>query len=123
MNLPLNRYLNSHNRYRRYTGVVTFVAGAAAVPASAWAVQQAIFSLLGLTFITIGLYDLYTSNFYRVIRPAGFITAGVGVVLVALDVIHFWELIILWPLAFILFGTISLVTGILADWNENFAGT
>jgi hypothetical protein len=119
MNLPLTHYLSTHNRYRRSTGIVTFVAGAAAVPASAWAVQEAVFSLLGLTFVTMGLYDLYTSDFYRVVRPAGFTVAGVGVVLVSLNVIRFWELIVLWPLAFVLFGTISLLTGILADWNEN----
>jgi hypothetical protein len=97
--------------------------GSIAVPASAWAVQEAIFSLLGLTFVFMGLYDLYTSNFYRVIRPAGFITAGVGIVLVALNIIQFWELIVLWPLAFVLFGTISLLSGILADWDETYMRT
>lgn len=100
-----------------------FAGGVLILPLSAWLVQLTIWSLLGLTLVVLGLYDLYMSNFYRIIRPVGLLTIGVGIMLVTLEILALWELIVLWPVAFILFGTLSLLSGILADWHESHRRT
>jgi len=116
-------YFRGQNQYRQYLGVATFAGGLLIIPLSASVVQLTVWSLLGLTLVSIGLYDLYMSSFYRVIRPVGVMTIGVGIMLVALGVVELWELFVLWPMAFILFGTLSLLSGILAEWHKSHRQT
>lgn len=113
---PIQEQLNSNATFQKYMGVSLFLSGIATIPASILVVRKTIFFFFGFTLIVSGLYELYTSRFYAVIKPGAFITLGIGVQLIVLDVLEIWELLFLWPLSFILFGTITLLGGIVEDW-------
>jgi len=93
-----------------------FISGIAAVSASMLVVQKTVFFFLGVVLILSGLYNLYMSRFYAIVKPGASITLGIGIQLVVLEIVEVWELVLLWPLSFILFGTITLLGGILEDW-------
>ena len=84
-------------------GIGLFLSGMATIPASILVVRKTIFFFLGFALIIGGLYDLYTSRFYAVIKPGASITFGIGIQLIVLNVLEVWELLFLWPLSFILF--------------------
>lgn len=93
-----------------------FISGIAAVSASMLVVRKTVFFFLGVVLILSGLYNLYMSRFYAIVKPGASITLGIGIQLIVLEIVEVWELVLLWPLSFILFGTITLLGGILEDW-------
>lgn len=107
--------LTSKNEYQRYVGIGLFFGSSLAISASVFILEKTIFFFVGVAIVIHGLYELYTSRFYDIIRAGGLITLGIGIQLVALEVVQLWQLILLWPLAFMIFGTITLLSAIFAD--------
>ena len=112
---PIQEQLDTNAKFQKYMGIGLFLSGTATIPASILVVRKTIFFFLGFALIIGGLYDLYTSRFYAVIKPGASITLGIGIQLIVLNVLEVWELLFLWPLSFILFGTITILGGIVED--------
>lgn len=115
----IQKQLATKPNFQKYMGSVLFISGIAAVSASMLVVQKTVFFFLGVVLILSGVYDLYMSRFYAIVKPGASITLGIGIQLVVLEIVEVWELLLLWPLSFILFGTITLLGGILEDWYNS----
>lgn len=108
--------------YRRSVGGGLFVVGVAWVPSSVVVSDATVAHLVPLALIGYGLYDLFSSGFLHLFRPAVLITLGIGVQLVTLNVLTPWELLVLWPLGLITFGAIVLISSML-DARSHRAST
>lgn len=100
---------------RRIVGGSMIVGVALWIPKPLTEFEFALVQLLALVFILIGVYELLSSGLLNVFRAAFVLTLGIGLQLLALELVSFGELLALWPLSFITFGIVILLADIVEE--------
>lgn len=94
---------------RRLVGLSMVLGTALWLPMSLTRFQFGVLQFLALSFIALGLYHLFSSGLINVFRSAFVLTLGIGIQLVASEILTFGEFLAFWPLALITFGSIVLI--------------
>ena len=104
---------------RRFVGLGMALGTGLWVPLSLTMFEFGLLDFLALSLIALGLYELFSTGLVSVLRSAVPLTLGIGLQLLAFELITFSEFLLYWPLAFITFGVIVLVTDVYEDRRYN----
>lgn len=100
---------------RRLLGAAIGVGVLWWLPFSLTAFEWSMLQGLAIMFIALGLYDLLSSRLINVFRSAFLLTLGIGLQLLALELVSFGEFLTYWPLAVVTFGLLVIIADAIED--------